>query len=83
MIIIDHMMCGAVHSHLLNTHRCKDHLDIENTEQSVHEEYLRFAARVVNQELAGLTVKLFLYREDGIIQEVDPEPSGIVLLDKF
>ena len=83
VIIVDHMLCGAVHSHLLKTHRCKDQEDIENTELSIHTEYLRYAARVIGQEIPGLKVKLFLYKEDGVVQEVDTEPAGIILLDKF
>ncbi len=49
----------------------------------MHTEYLRYAAKVISQELPSLKVKLFIYKEDGIIQEVDAEPAGIILLDKF
>lgn len=52
-------------------------------EESMHVEWLRYARTAIGQELPELTVRLFIYKEDGLIQEVQGEAPGIVLIDKF
>ena len=77
------MSCGAVCAHLLCTRKCKDDLDIENVEQSVHTQYLKNAHDIIKSNFPDIEVCLYLYAIDGTIERVPLTSDALVLVDKF
>ena len=51
-------------------------------ERPVHIEYLRLAKNVLLKEIDNVSVKIYIYNENGIIEEIS-DSENIVLLDRF
>ena len=51
-------------------------------ERPVHIEYLRLAKNVLLKEIDNVNVKIYIYNENGIIEEIN-DSEHIVLLDRF
>ncbi len=48
----------------------------------MHIEYLRLAKNVLLKEIDNVNVKIYIYNENGIIEEIS-DSENIVLLDRF
>ena len=77
------MSCGALCAHLLCTRRCRDQVDIENVERSVHIQYLKYAYEAITSSCPDIEVNLYLYATDGIIERVPTTSEALVLVDRF
>ena len=81
--LVDHMSCGAVCAHLLCTRRCNDAIDIENVERSVHIQFLKCAYDILKSNFPDMTVNLYLYTIDGLIERIPTTSDALVLVDRF
>ena len=89
--ILDHCLCDIVSGHIKRTKLATsdsknvfDDYDISNIEASMHKKYLTDAYKIIKQELPELTVYLYLYQEDGVILNIDPDiDNQSILVDRF